>query len=151
MEEALRRVGITSINIQRGEIFKVRDELITLPKSRLPSQPPREIHEYRLVLVLQTDTDNQDVKYPLVLVAPLSHRVKLKDDKDYRLIKGKCGNSKDSLVQLGLIQPILKTELVTPPIGKLDSFSMMDVEAILAANLGLIERQSPGLQTKVIE
>jgi mRNA-degrading endonuclease toxin of MazEF toxin-antitoxin module len=140
MQEAFRKVGVADRKIERGEIYMVPDKLIALPKSRLPNRPEREIHEEgRPVLILQTDLDNQDFAYPIVLIAPLSHRVELKDDKDYRLNKGQGGIWKDSLVQLGLIQPILKTEL-TKQLGKLDTLTMNDIDAVLAANIGLIER-----------
>jgi mRNA-degrading endonuclease toxin of MazEF toxin-antitoxin module len=131
-------VGLTGRVIKRGEIYYVPDGLIKLPKSQLKGE--RVEHEARPVLVLQTDLDNQNPLYPIILVAPLSHRVDLQDDKDYRLNVGQGGIKQDSLVQLGLTQPILKIDLVGNPIGQLDDLVMEEINAVLAANLGLIQR-----------
>ncbi len=139
MQEALRNAGINARNISRGEIYWVRDEIIVLPKNRLPKQK-REFHERRPVLILQTDIDNQDISYVMVLVAPLSSRTDLKDDKDIQLHKGQSSLDNDCLVQLGLIQPILKIDLAEKPIGKLDALTLAKIDSIVAANLGLIER-----------
>lgn len=143
MEDAFKRAGITGKKIKRGEIYLFSDKWIVLPKTRIPSQPPRIEHPERLVLILQSDSDNDDVSYPIILIAPLSHRTDLKDDKDYELHKGDGGIWMDSLVQLGLIQPVLKIELIGNPIGELDTVTMNEINAIIAANLGLIERPNP--------
>lgn len=142
LRDALKHVGITGKHIERGEIYLVPDELIGFPKDRIPSQPTRTIHEQRPVLILQTDADNAEPLYLIVLVAPLSHRIDLKGEQDYKLKTGQGGLKQDSLVHLGLVQPILKTELQGDAIGKLDTLAMNDIDAILAANLGLIERPS---------
>jgi mRNA-degrading endonuclease toxin of MazEF toxin-antitoxin module len=105
-----------------------------------PSQPPRTKHERRPVLIVQTDEDNRDVFYPCLLVAPLSSRTDLKSNKDYKLKANQAGLAKESIVHLGLIQPVLKTDLGGEAVGKLDSLTSTDVDAILAANLGLIDR-----------
>lgn len=46
----------------------------------------------------------------------------------------------DSIVQLGLIQPVLKIALQGNALGKVDDITMKDIDAVLASNLGLIER-----------
>ena len=46
----------------------------------------------------------------------------------------------DSIVQLGLTQPVLKIDLQGEALGKVDNITMNDIDAVLAANLGLIER-----------
>ncbi len=94
-------------------------------------------------MILQTNVDNAEPLYLIVLVAPLSHRVDLKGEQDYWLKAGQGGLKQDSIVHLGLVQPILKTELQGDAIGKLDTLAMNDIDAILAANLGLIERHLP--------
>lgn len=99
------------------------------------------MHENRPVVVLQTDLDNSNPTYRIVLVAPISHKVQFKDDKDVELTAGQGGLPRNSLVQLGLIQSILKIELGTL-IGKLDPITMSDIDAVTAANLGLSERPS---------
>lgn len=142
LRDALERIGITGKHIERGEIYLVPDKLIVIPGERIPSRPGRTVHEQRPVLILQTNADNAEPLYPIVLVAPLSHRVELKGEQDYRLKAGQGGLNRDSIVHLGLVQPILKTNLQGDAIGKLDTLAMNDIDAILAANLGLIERPS---------
>lgn len=142
LQDAFERVGVTGKHIKRGEIYWVTDELIEFPEERIPSRPTRTIHEERPILILQTNADNAEPLYPIVLIAPLSHRVDLQDKRDYKLKAGQGGLKQDSLVHLGLVQPILKTELQGDAIGKLDTLAINDIDAILAANLGLIERPS---------
>ena len=137
---SLRQHGIIGRKIQRGEIYLIADDLIVLPETRLPSKPERELHETRPVLILQTNSDNGDPLYPAILVVPLSHRVDLQDQRDFKLSAGQAGLEHDSIVQLGLIQPVLKIDLQEEALGKVDDIAMHDIDAVLAANLGLIER-----------
>jgi len=141
LEDALLRSGLTGRTITRGEIYWTQDDVIVFPTQRLPNEPERTMHEGRPIVVLQTDLDNSNPAYRIVLVAPISHRVQFKDDKDVKLTAGQGGLPQDSLVHLGLIQPILKTELGRL-IGKLDPITMSDMDAVAAANLGLSERPS---------
>jgi len=142
VEDALKRAGIAARKIERGQIYVVRDDIIVLPRERLPRETKRTVHEHRLVLILQTDLDNSDPPYLFALVAPLSHRVEFQDERDYALKANQGGLDQDSVVHLGLVQPILKIDLEQDAIGKLDALTMNDIDAILAANLGLIERHS---------
>jgi mRNA-degrading endonuclease toxin of MazEF toxin-antitoxin module len=141
LEDALQRAGITGRSITRGEIYWVQDDVIQFPKQRLPNEPERKMHDNRPVIVLQTDLDNSNPAYPIVLIAPISHKVQFKDDKDVKLTAGQGGLPENSLVHLGLMQPILKIELGML-IGKLDPVAMSDIDAVVAANLGLSERPS---------
>jgi len=140
IKNAFSRLGITGRKVQRGEIYLVADDLIVLPETRLPSKSERELHESRPILILQTNLDNNDPLYPTILVAPLSHRVDLQDQRDFKLSTGQAGLEHDSIVQLGLIQPFLKVDLQGEALGKVDDMTMNDIDAVLAANLGLIER-----------
>ena len=142
LRDAFERIGITGKHIERGEIYLVPDELIEFPEERIPSRPTRTIHEQRPVLILQANADNAEPLYLIILVVPLSHRVELKGEQDYRLKAGQGGLKQESIVHLGLVQPILKTELKGDAIGKLDTLTINDIDAVLAANLGLIERPS---------
>lgn len=137
-EEAFRRTGIVGHKIERGQIYLIKDEHVNLPKSRLEGQQ-RQMHEFRPVLVLQSDADNQDVTYVLALFAPLSSKVQYQDIRDFRLYKSQGGLNSDSLVHLGLVQPILKVDLLHYQ-GKLDILTMQQIDAVLVANLGLIHR-----------
>jgi len=140
IKNAFSRLGITGRKVQRGEIYLIADDLIVLPETRLPSKPGRELHENRPVLILQTTLDNDDPLYLTILAAPLSHRVGLQDQRDFKLSAGQAGLEHDSIVQLGLTQPVLKIDLQGEALGKVDDITMNDIDAVLAANLGLIER-----------
>ncbi len=140
IKNAFSRLGITGRKVQRGEIYLIVDALIVLPETRLPSKPGRELHENRPVLILQTNLDNDDPLYPTILVAPLSHRVDLQDQRDFNLSAGQASLEHDSIVQLGLTQPVLKIDLQGEAPGKVGDITMNDIDAVLAANLGLIER-----------
>jgi len=143
IKNAFSRLGITGRKIQCGEVYLVADDLIVLPETRLPSKPEREIHENRPVLIPQTNLDNDDPLYLTILVAPLSRRVDLQDQRDFKLSAGQAVLEHDSIVQLGLIQPVLKIDLQREALGKVDDITMNDIDAVLAANLGLIERPRP--------
>ena len=73
-------------------------------------------------------------------MAPLSHRVDLQDQRDFKLSARQAGLEHDSIVQLGLVQPVNKIDLQGDAFGKVDDMTMNDIDAVLAANLGLIER-----------
>lgn len=139
MRDALWRAGITGRKILRGDVYWVSDEKIILPEERLPNKPKRTLHDGRPVVVLQTDMDNSNPHYPIVLVAPTSHRVEFKDDKDVILPVVAGGLPQEGLLLLGLIQPLLKTDLERC-IYTVDPVTMSSVDAVIAANLGLIER-----------
>lgn len=140
IKNAFSRLGITGRKVQRGEIYLIADDLIVLPETRLPSKLGRELHENRPVLILQTNLDNDDPLYLTILAVPLSHRVDLQDQRDFKLSAGQAGLEHDSIVQLGLTQPVLKIDLQGEALGKVDDITMNDIDAVLAANLGLIER-----------
>ena len=143
IRNAFSRLGITGRKIQRGQVYLVADDLIILPKTRLPSKPERELHESRPVLIVQTNLDNDDPLHPIILVAPLSRRVDLQDQRNFKLSAGQAGLEHDSIVQLGLAQPVLKIDLQGEALGRVDDITMNDIDAVLAANLGLIERPQP--------
>ena len=140
IKNTFSRLGITGRKVQRGEIYLIADALIVLPETRLSSKPGRELHESRPVLILQTNLDKDDPLYRTILVAPLSHRVDLQDQRDFKLSARQAGLEHDSIVQLGLTQPVLKIDLQGEALGKVDDIMMNDIDAVLAANLGLIER-----------
>lgn len=138
--KAFQNAGVAVHEPKRGEVYLIRDDLIVLPEARIPESKARMVHPQRPVLIVQTDVDNSEPLYPVVLIAPMSHRTDLQSERDCLLRAKQGGLDQDSLVHLGLVQPILKTDLQGSPIGALDSWAMNDVDAILAANLGLIER-----------
>lgn len=141
MEDALRRAGITNITIKRGQIYWVEDSIIVFPTARLSEYPERTMHDNRPVLVLQSDLDCCNPACRLVLIAPLSHKVEYQDETTYRINAEDTGLPKDSLVELGLIQPILKMDL-SGFVAELNPITMAEINQVMSANLGIINRPS---------
>ena len=137
---ALRDKGFSGRAIQRGEVYLIKDEVLSLPETRLPGLE-RELHERRPVLVVQGDEDNTNVFCRTVLVAPLSTRTDLKGKQDIELSCKETGLSRPSIAMLGLVQPILKTDLA-PGVGRLSEECFTDVLNTLLCNLGVLNRQS---------
>lgn len=134
----MREAGIVGRRIERGEIYVIADAIIRFPQDRLPNSN-RTTHQTRMVLVLQCNQDNQNPSYRQLLVAPLSHKTEYQDATHYLLHKGQGGLNQDSLVMLDLVQSLLKIEL-SDRMGKVDTLTMTEIDAVLAANLGLIDR-----------
>jgi len=124
--------------VRPGEIYLVKDECIQIPETRLAGQK-RKKHEYRPVLVIQCKEDAQDRICVTTIIAPFSHRVKLKRAQDLELSCQETGLERDSIVRLGLIQPILKVELSGKPKGRLPKERMEEVLALVARNIGIFE------------
>jgi len=137
IRDAFDKAGIKPGGVRPGEIYLVKDERITLPETDLPGRK-REKHEYRPVLVIQCEEDTQDPFCVTTIVAPFSHRVKLKRAQDLELSHAETGLDHDSILCLGLVQPILKVELSGKPKGKLSKEGMEKVLAVLARNVGII-------------
>lgn len=97
-------------------------------------------HSRRPVIVLQCDEDNHDLNYPLLLVAPLSSRVDLKGRQDFLVGAGEAGLTKPSIVMLGLIQPILRQDLESNPLGRFALERLDEIVAMLLCNLGILPR-----------
>ncbi len=128
--------------VNRGEVYLVKEAAIQFPKERLPGAPPPRRHRRRPVVVLQCDEDNHDPTYPIVLVAPLSSRVDLKGRQDFLVHAGEAGLHLDSIIMLGLIQPVLRQDLEDNPLGQFDPQRMAEITAMLLCNLGVLPRPS---------
>lgn len=126
--------------VNRGEIYLVKEAAIQFPKERLPGAPPPRRHQRRPVIVLQCDEDNHNPTYPIVLVAPLSSRVDLKSRQDFLIRAGEARLKTDSIIMLGLIQPVLRHDLEDNPLGRFNPARMEEITAMLLCNLGVLSR-----------
>lgn len=126
--------------VDRSEVYLVKEAAIQFPKERLPGAPSPRRHQRRPVVVLQCDEDNHDPTYPIVLVAPLSSRVDLKGRQDFLVRAGEAGLRIDSIIMLGLIQPVLRQDLEDKPLGRFSSARMDEITAMLLCNLGVLPR-----------
>jgi mRNA-degrading endonuclease toxin of MazEF toxin-antitoxin module len=92
-----------------GSVWKVDDRHVSIPQvDRLDS---RKMHKERWVVVVSNNNENFHPLCPIVTVAPLSHRVDLKRLYDLELSPEKDNVAIPCLLQLKLIQPILKVDL----------------------------------------
>lgn len=126
--------------VGRGEVYLVKESAIQFPKERLPAAPLPRRHRRRPVVVLGCDEDNRDPDYPIILVAPLSSRVDLKGRQDFLARAGEAGLRIDSIIMLGLIQPVLRQDLEQKPLGRFGPERMAEITAMLLCNLGVLPR-----------
>ena len=120
-----------------GAIYYVPDEIIQIPSERMPSSGERNLHEGRPFLVVQGQSFCADLDSPTVLGMPLSSKVEYKRETDFLLLKSLSGLKFDSVVIVGLLQPILKSDLQKKA-GKIDKFSLEKIQRLLLINLGII-------------
>ena len=137
IKDALKKSGIVPKNILPGSLWTVRDKLIVFPEDRLPSAK-KTSHEFRTIVVLSRLEDCEDPTRIYVLMAPLSSNTRIKAKTDYLIPKGNGNLRDDSMVRLGLVQPILKTEL-EKEIGLLPESILEDLKAMISVIFGLIE------------
>lgn len=120
-----------------GEIWKVRDELISLlPTDRV--QVKRHVHPCRLIVITQNCEENNNKYFPLIRVAPLAHDIKFREKFDILLNKGidTTGADKTCMLQLQLEQPMLKKDLYEK-IGDISDDKKFEVIALKAELMGL--------------
>lgn len=137
IEKALEDAGISGETIKRGDIWIISDSIITFPTERLP-RSKRTHHEKRPVLVLSCDEDLAKVRPLTALISPVS-TVKDKAVTDYMLPAGTAGLKEDSMIRLGLIQPILKIDL-KERIGNLEPSILDQIMTVLLCNIGVLQR-----------
>lgn len=137
IEKALEDAGIFGEIIKRGDIWIISDSIVTFPTDRLPKSK-RTTHEKRPVLVLSCDEDLAKVRPLTALISPVS-TVKDKAATDFMLPAGTAGLKEDSMVRLGLIQPILKIDL-KERIGNVEPTILDQIMTVLLCNLGVLQR-----------
>ncbi|MFQ5435867.1 MAG: type II toxin-antitoxin system PemK/MazF family toxin [Anaerolineae bacterium] len=133
---------MSKLPVNRGEVYLVKEAAIQFPKERLPGASPPHRHRQRPIVVLQCDEDNHNPKYPIVLAAPLSSRTDLKGRQDFLVRSGEARLRTDSIIMLGLIQPVLRNDLEDIPLGRFSPVRMEEITAMLLCNLGVLPRPS---------
>lgn len=112
-----------------GEIFQIKDNLIRFPED---GYIKRTKHENRLVVVCHHVKTNSDQRHWSVLIAPCSSQVDYQNPSDLKISPNEMNRiDRDTLIRLGMSQPVLKMDLVGP-LGKLS-----DEESSLLSNLQL--------------
>lgn len=114
-------------SIRRGDVFMAT---YTFPHEQRAKERP--------ILILQTDLDNANDRYPLVLAAPITTQ---KTDRIYEqdvfLPAGEANLKQDSKVMLGLTQPFAKRHLGRR-VGRIPGARMRLVEAKLLRLFGFV-------------
>jgi hypothetical protein len=92
-----------------GQIWKIRDGLIKIPDADRLNM--RDEHFCRCVIIIDNNEKNIDESFPIITVAPISHRVDCIREFDIELSKDDDQVQEDSIVRLSLSQPVLKKDL----------------------------------------
>jgi len=117
--------------IQRGEVYLV---VYTFPHEQMAKERP--------ILILQTDLDNANDRYPLVLAAPITtQKTERIYEQDIFLPAGEANLKQDSKVMLGLTQPFPKAHL-GKRLGRISDGRMRLVEIKLLRLFGFVSPRS---------
>lgn len=121
-----------------GDVWKVRDELVTLlPSDRVNNK--RNFHPCRLVVITQNCIENNNKFFPVVQVAPLSTTIKYKQKFDIELNKGVDifdTNADQCMLQMQLEQPMLKKDLFEK-VGYISEDKRYEIIVVKAELMGL--------------
>lgn len=123
-----------------GEVWKVRDELITLlPNDRI--EKARNLHPSRTVVVIQNSLENCDEESPIIRIAPLAHRIEFQEKFDVILYPDLLDEKRDGvirecMVQLQLTQPMLKIDMFEK-MAEVSEAKKEEIMAVIFNMLGL--------------
>src|ERR1700739_4051683 len=111
LREALKGAGVSGLKISPADVFIASDQAIVIPETKTED---RKYHEKgRTCIVLSNRTICSSISFPIVSIAPTSHRVELKAATDFPLkATPENGLNQDSLVMLGHVQPLRKVDLI---------------------------------------
>jgi len=129
-----------------GQVYYIDDELISIPEADRTIHP-RKTHHGRRVVIAHNNYLNTDPTWPLIHVAPLSHRVDLMRETDIEVTTDrKDGNAVtvNSIIMLSLVQPVLKVDL-RECVGKLSRDKIVEMlslqEEMLVGTLEPLEEE----------
>jgi mRNA-degrading endonuclease toxin of MazEF toxin-antitoxin module len=110
LADALKQVGFSSFSGVPGDVWLVEDADVVIPETKREN---RKLHPNgRTCVILSNDTLCADPMYTIVVIAPTSHRVDLKDASDFPIFaSGSNGLRQDTLIMLGHVQPVRKSSL----------------------------------------
>lgn len=123
-----------------GEIWKLRDELITLlPTDRVAGQ--RKIYASRTVVVVQNCLENNDEETLIIEVAPLTTTTRFLQKFDVLLQPNEDGIKRDDvraecMAQIHLSQPMLKKDMYEK-VGEISEEKKEEIAAIKLSLLGI--------------
>jgi hypothetical protein len=110
LADALQQAGLSAFDGQCGDVYLVQDAHVIIPETKARD---RLLHPHgRTCVILSSNVFCADPLYPLVSIAPTSHRVDLKDASDFPIEPSSVNGLKlESLVLLGHVQPVRKSSL----------------------------------------
>ncbi|WP_432086144.1 type II toxin-antitoxin system PemK/MazF family toxin [Streptomyces sp. bgisy095] len=120
--------------VYAGGVYYVVDD-----KLRLIPDEERQLHDTRRPVVVMTGpTANGDIRWPFVLVCPISGSTSRKTRYDVQLAAGQGGVTKKCWIRVPAVQPLMKDKL-GDRLGTLDERVLSQAQARLAQYLGMIE------------
>lgn len=113
-----------------GEVYYIKDVLLSIPDADRTTVG-RKIHDGRMVAIIHNNYLNYDPTWPLIHIAPLSHRVDLMRETDIEILKSDCPWLKyeSSMVRLALAQPVLKVDL-EKKLGQINEEKIYEILAL---------------------
>lgn len=118
-----------------GSIWKINDFDVHIPQvDKVGSKRTR--HSERWVVVISNNNENFHPLCPIVTVAPLSSRVDLKKQHDLELNTSDDNVAVNCLLQLKLMQPILKVDLYDNK-GEISEEAKVETQVLLEDFFGL--------------
>lgn len=105
LREQLNRAGFT--DLEPGAVVRVADSKLSFPHNLF-----RKVHASRMGLVLSNHRLCASRNDVLIVIAPMTHRLDIRLETDVFVERtAENGLESDSLVQMHLIQPVLKSEV----------------------------------------
>ena len=117
-----------------GEIWTVRDELLSLLPADRVHGARENYYPSRTVVVIQNSEENTDPTYPVIRVVPLTSQVRFMREFDVELNPQLDSVKKTCIARVQLAQPILKNDLYQ----KVGDISQDKIYEILAVEMKLI-------------
>lgn len=135
--KGLSQIGVNK-NAKTGEVWLLKDNKIDFPDQQPGTN--RDEKEYRMVLVLQNQSDLDAIRPFHLLVVPISSK-DYKNRWDYPIQLSDNPNSglkRDSFLRLNHIQPICKGDLLHR-LGVLEQNTLQELTIKILHNMGLLD------------
>jgi mRNA-degrading endonuclease toxin of MazEF toxin-antitoxin module len=140
LADKLKSAGLSSRDIQAGQVFQLPDEDIHFPETEDERKRGKGVHKFRFAVVIQADESLSDPTHTRVLVIPTSESSLQKDPKPrygIPITRGDGNLPSDCLALVDHVQPVLKARL-TNYCGELDPNTFEQLQAVLLRILGHI-------------
>jgi hypothetical protein len=131
LRDALQRSGLT--DLEPGAV-------VTVPDGRLsfPHNLRRKPHQRRFGVILSNAKLCLERASPLLVFVPMTHSTEIIASTDLLIAKTtENGLESDSLAQLALIQPIMKTSII----GKMGVLGASDWDALIERLVWMADRE----------